>query len=353
MIGVGLTSEGCRWPAGFDEPDAGVQHHVRRAAGRNAPIETERGLAGGTSGHTDGADRQSFPMTGSHSTAPTGDPFIQFCERCGTPVGSAAGSMRVGLKGCPSCGVYACGRCWARATRGCPGCGVPVGVAAGVGAAVERAGRSSKPPRARRGPIAVAGVATAVLAALVLAFSLGGRVRTAGEQDLALRVPAASLAPADGQSPSSSYGGSVEAATSSSGAPAPGRTSAPRIPTANPIPRLGTGEDGATPLATPQPASTNMPTPRPTPRPTFAPTPRPTFAPTPRPTACPLPAPQLVGERKANAAAIWNAAGFTGAVVTLTGNGNYVIFSQDLVAGRIYPCDASVTVGPPPPPEPH
>jgi hypothetical protein len=30
----------------------------------------------------------------------------------------------------------------------------------------------------------------------------------------------------------------------------------------------------------------------------------------------------------------------------LTGNGNYLIASQDKMAGQPYPCDASVTVGP-------
>ena len=196
-------------------------------------------------------------------------------------------------------------------------------------------------PRAWRVPIAIAGVATAVLAASVLALTLGGRVRPVGEQDLALRVPAAeSSTPADGQSPSTFFGGGVDAATSSGAAPSPRPTNAPRIPTANPTPRSGTGEDAATPPATREPASTPAQTPPPTP------------APTPRPTACAVPAPQVVGERTANAAAIWSAAGFTGAVIALPGNGNYVIFSQDLVAGRIYPCDASVTVGPPPPPGP-
>jgi hypothetical protein len=62
-----------------------------------------------------------------------------------------------------------------------------------------------------------------------------------------------------------------------------------------------------------------------------------------------LPAAQLVGERRSSAGAIWSGAGFTGTVTTLPGNGNYVIATQDLIAGQMYPCDASVTVGPRPP----
>jgi hypothetical protein len=79
-----------------------------------------------------------------------------------------------------------------------------------------------------------------------------------------------------------------------------------------------------------------VPTPRPTPRPTA----------TPGPSPCTLAAPDLVGEHRNSAQAIWTGAGFTGTVTILPGNGNYVIVSQDRIAGHLYPCTASVTVGP-------
>jgi hypothetical protein len=80
--------------------------------------------------------------------------------------------------------------------------------------------------------------------------------------------------------------------------------------------------------------------------PTPSPTPAPTATPTPAPTPCELSAPQLVGQHKNSAATIWSGAGFTGTVTALPGAGNYLIGSQDRVAGQLYPCDSSVTVGP-------
>jgi len=87
-----------------------------------------------------------------------------------------------------------------------------------------------------------------------------------------------------------------------------------------------------------------VPTPTPTPVPTATPTP--TATPAPTPTPCTLAAPQLVGQRKNDAAGLWSGAGFTGTVTTLPGTGNYVIGSQDKIAGQQYPCNSSVTVGP-------
>jgi hypothetical protein len=58
-------------------------------------------------------------------------------------------------------------------------------------------------------------------------------------------------------------------------------------------------------------------------------------------------APTLIGLHRNNAAATWSGAGFTGAVTALHGNGNYLIATQDKTAGQLYPCDSSVTVGPP------
>jgi hypothetical protein len=43
---------------------------------------------------------------------------------------------------------------------------------------------------------------------------------------------------------------------------------------------------------------------------------------------------------------MWNAAGFTGTVKALDGQGNYVIATQDRTAGARYPCDMGVTIGP-------
>lgn len=87
------------------------------------------------------------------------------------------------------------------------------------------------------------------------------------------------------------------------------------------------------------------PTSTPTPAPTPAPTPGPT--PTPAPTPCMIVAPQLIGQLKSTAAATWNGAGFTGTVTTQPpGPKNYVIGTQDKVAGQPYPCNSSVSVGP-------
>jgi hypothetical protein len=209
-------------------------------------------------------------------------------------------------------------------------------------------------PRAWRAPIAIAGVATVVLAASVLAFTLGGPFRPAGELGLALGTPGAvtTSTPGNGQSPPSSFSAVVAAPSSSSVAPSPAPSTTPQIPAATPTLPSGTVEPAPTPGPTPVPTGEPAPTPAPTPRPTPAPTPRstPTHAPTPHPTPCVLAAPQLVGEHRYDAAAIWSTAGFTGAVVALHGDGNYLIATQDLLAGQMYPCDASVTVGPPPSP---
>jgi hypothetical protein len=286
---------------------------------------------------------------------------LPFCERCGNLIGPASALLRIGLSMCPTCGVYACDRCWTRAAGWCPGCGISASAAAAVGAAAavsataavgvagDSGGALHRLPRAWRAPIVMAGVGTVVIVASVLAFTIGGRVRPAGELELALGTPAAvsSATPGDGQSPPSSFSAGVAAPTSSWVALSPAPTVAPQIPSATPVLPSGTVEPAPTPP--PKPAPTPPPTPAPTPRPTPAPTPRPTPAPTPRPTSCALPAPQLVGEHRNSATGIWSGAGFTGAVTALPGNGNYVIASQDLLAGQMYPCDASVTVGPPPP----
>jgi hypothetical protein len=321
-------------------------------------------------------------MSGPLVPGPTGGPYLPFCERCGNLIGPAAHLLRIGLSMCPSCGVYACDRCWTRAGGGCPGCGIsagvarylaaaaamdtapavgaalPVSAAAAVGAAVPvsaesaldvagaSGGASHGLPRAWRAPIVFAGVGAMVLAASALAFTILGPARPVGELELALGTPAA-VATGTGQSPESSLSAGAAGPTSSGVALSPAPSVAPQIPSATPTLPSVTDEPPPAPGQTP--AATPEPTPRPTPAPTPRPTPAPTPKPTPRPTPCLLPAPQLVGEHRYDAAGIWSGAGFTGAVIALHGDGNYLIASQDLLAGQMYPCDASVTVGPPAP----
>jgi hypothetical protein len=98
------------------------------------------------------------------------------------------------------------------------------------------------------------------------------------------------------------------------------------------------------PVPTADPTATPQPAPQPTPAPTPRPTPRPTPAQTPTP--CLHVAPQLIGEHRNSAAGLWADAGFTGAVTTLPGNGNYVIATQNRIAGQLYPCGSVVEVGP-------
>ena len=321
-------------------------------------------------------------MSGPPVAGPPGAPYLPFCERCGNLIGPAAHLLRIGLSVCPSCGVYACDRCWTRAGGGCPGCGisagaarylaaaaalvpapavgpavpasagpavsaaVPEAAATAVDAVATSAGASHQLPRAWRAPIVFAGVGVVVLAASVLAFTIGGPFRPAGELGLGSGTPGALAMPGSLESPPFSAAG---ASTSSGVAPPAVPSLTPPLPSATPTLPPGIVEPVPTPGPTPVPTGEPGPTPQPTPRPTPAPTPRPTAKPTPRPTACERTAPQLVGEHRYDAAGIWSAAGFTGVVIALHGDGNYLIATQDLVAGQVYPCSASVTVGPPAP----
>jgi len=83
-----------------------------------------------------------------------------------------------------------------------------------------------------------------------------------------------------------------------------------------------------------------VPTPPPRPRPIPTPTANPTATP------CLAVAPQLTGERRNDAAGIWSQAGFSGPVTAVEGHGNYLIASQSRTAGREYPCNVGITVGP-------
>ena len=242
-------------------------------------------------------------------------------------------------------------------------------------AAVAAASRGSAlrgRPRSWQAPVVIGAVGAVVLAAAAFAFTMPRDGTPAGGPGLAAGAGGA-VTGAVGQDetpqPSASPGEilpaspSVEPSVGASESPAT-PSAAPSLPPASvqpastPGPTPGptqapaaTPEATTRPTAAPTPPPTPAPTPAPTPHPTPQPTPKPTPKPTPTPPACVATAPQLVGERRFDAAGIWSDAGFTGAVVALPGNGNYVINSQTLVAGQTYPCAASITIGPPPPEE--
>jgi hypothetical protein len=379
----------------------GTQNTIAKTSSAPAPSEQ----AGGSVATT---------VIGRDAASQMAGPAMSFCERCGNLVGHMARLRGIGMRRCPSCGMHACDRCWMRAADRCPGCGVsadaPIAKSAPVvvsqaaavsvaaaprtaaerwqatvaaaapvsapviepqaaiapptrpmttreptiltavatlsgtpaAAAAERRGDPSRgrQPRSRRVPIVIAGAVSLVVALSAFAILFGDRGRPPARSGLALGAPAGatSAAPRQDESPSSSAtSAAVPVASAVPSAPNPPRGTAPPAPT---------------PPLTAEPTPTPPATPAPTPHPTPGPTPHPTPVPTPHPTACVLAAPQLVGERRNDAAGLWESAGFTGAVTALPGNGNYVIASQDLLAGQTYPCDSSVTVGPPPPPKP-
>jgi hypothetical protein len=318
-------------------------------------------------------------MIGPVATRSAGATETLYCERCGDVAGPATTLRRVGLARCPSCGLHACPRCWARTVGACPGCGYsPAGAAVVAAFHAGRPGRvearpssrpdgerpqpgvararapaaaaqaGTHPSTARRPPGRSSGSRSAMIAAgLILlagstfAFFLadhgrraGGIAGIVGTPDPSSRVDR----PLSPSRPSSAPGAidvAVGAAAAETGKPSAGRS--------------GTGPataSAAPPRPTPGPtaAGTPAPTVQPTPQRTEAPTPPPSPAPTPAP--CLAEAPQLVGERRADASRLWQAAGFSGGVTALPGHGNYVVATQDRTAGRAYPCDSAVTVGP-------
>jgi hypothetical protein len=302
-------------------------------------------------------------VNGPQLAPPSGRAPLPHCERCGNLIGPAATLMGIGLKTCPSCGVFACDRCWGKAGGACPGCGATIASAAETAFAPEVAVAAEAPVapqvavaaeaaivredglardrrgRDRRSQIAIVTLAVVAVAVSLLALNTSSPFRAEGEVAGATGTPAA-LTRADSAAPSalpSPAAGAVEVPIGSPASPSLAATAVAANPSGTPV------AGGAAPSAP-------VPTPSPTPRRTPAPTPRPTPAPTPRPkpapTPCALVAPQLIGEHKASAATIWSGAGFRGTVTTLPGHGNYVIASQNRVAGQKYPCDASVTVGP-------
>jgi hypothetical protein len=201
-------------------------------------------------------------------------------------------------------------------------------------------GRTAAAPRpqraARRASIAIATVAVVVAA---FAFVMARPLQPAGDVEGLVGTPATGTTGSPGDGPSPIPGGLT---VTPSGSPVGGSPAPSAARTATGTPSQSSGLAAPTPLATPAPTPRPIPTPGATPRPT----PRPTPKPKPTPTPCMLAAPQLAGQHRNSAASLWSDAGFTGSVTTLPGNGNYVIGSQDRVAGTQYPCTASVTVGP-------
>jgi outer membrane biosynthesis protein TonB len=192
-----------------------------------------------------------------------------------------------------------------------------------------------------------AAIAALAFAAWAVIFTVGGGLRPAGDLEPASGTLGAAMSAGSDQGglqPASSVG--VAGPTSSSIMPLSSPTIESEGPSVAPTPSAGIVDGQPTPPPTPEPVPTPTPTPRPTPTPTPRPTPTPTPRPTPTPTPCTLAAPDLLGLHKNQAAASWSTAGFTGVVNALPGPGNYVIQSQNLTAGQMYPCDASVTVGP-------
>ena len=301
--------------------------------------------------HDDDQGRGKQRVSGRQLAPPSGSATLPHCERCGNLIGPAATLMRIGLRICPSCGVFACDRCWGKAGGACPGCGASTAsgsegpVAAEAAALREGALARDRRGRDLRSPIAVAALVVVTVMVSVIAINVRSPFRPAGDVAGATGTPAALAgAPSGpGQSPPPSpAAGTAEAPIGSS--PSASLAATAVAPSASGTPAAPGVAAPSVPLSTPSPTPRRTATP--TPRPTPVPTPRPTRAPTPRPTPCTQVAPQLVGERKTSAATIWSGAGFSGSVTTLPGHGNYLIASQDLVAGQTYPCDASVTVGP-------
>jgi hypothetical protein len=300
-----------------------------------------------------------------HLAPPSGRASLPHCERCGNLIGPAATLLRIGLRMCPSCGVDACDRCWGRAEGECPGCGasmastseasvasetavateaaiVPETAVAADSAIVSEGGlERDRRGRGRRSPIVYVVLVVVAVAVSVLALNSKSPFRAEGEVAGATGTPAALSGTGSAAAPSalpSPAAGAAEAPIGSPASPSLAATAVAADPSGTPVAPGGVASSSPVPTPSPKPRRTAAPTPRPTP----APTPRPTPAPTP----CALVAPQLIGEHKASAATIWSGAGFSGTVTTLPGHGNYLIASQDLVAGQTYPCSSSVTVGP-------
>jgi hypothetical protein len=98
-------------------------------------------------------------------------------------------------------------------------------------------------------------------------------------------------------------------------------------------------------VVTPTPTPIPSPTPTPIPGPTATPGPSPT--PTPSPTPEPMcMVPDFADIQKSSADAHWDAAGFTGSLMFVVGNGDYSIHYQSLTALSSQPCTSAIVLGP-------
>ena len=278
----------------------------------------------------------------------------RFCERCGSPARPDGALRRVGLTTCKACGIHACERCWARSVGACPACGVAI-AATSVLRSLRETGRVAAVPSAppaglptpTRTPRKAAGAAVAILLALgatAFAFVLRPAAPPAGQVAGIAGTPGASADAADRSGSSAAPTGPAHPAAATgrpTGAPGRGQV----VGGAADEPRAG-GPGSSSPDPIPTRPATPAPTRAPTPEPTPTPAPEPTPTSPPTPTPCLLVAPQLIGELRSDARGIWAGAGFTGRVTALGGHGNYVIGSQSRTAGREYPCDSELTIGP-------
>jgi len=269
----------------------------------------------------------------------------RFCERCGAPAGPQTTLTRSGLTTCRACGIHACMRCWTRSGRSCPACGVSIAASLVLGSLPTEQPRAAgsagaalptpasavatpghRPARSRlRAPVAAGSVLA--LTATVFVFVFGAALQPSGGVAGVTGTPGASSPVASGNAVGS-------------GPSAPDRAGTNSPPTG----ASTTEPPGPQPMTVPRQATPDPPGPRPTPKPT--PKPEPSIAPTPAPSRCVATAPNLLGQHRSDAHRQWIAAGFSGAVTALDGQGNYVIGSQDRTPGASYPCDTELTIGP-------
>jgi hypothetical protein len=316
------------------------------------------------------------PSAAPRALPPSGGSPLPFCERCGNLVGAVSNLIGIGLEVCPSCGVFACNRCWTSARGSCPGCGARVASAVSA----RPPGSPGVPPvparRDRRMPVATGTVA---FIALTLAFVLGSPFQPTGEVEGTSATPGApsrdgqvakpgavprldgavgegaasptTWSPTD-EGPVTATGvtpppGGPNPATTSTKEPASGPTTAPGPTTPPPH---ATARPRATPTAAPTPVTTPTPTATPTtvPSPTPTPDPTPTPTPTPAPTPTPPPActavPDLIGLTVATARSAWTAAGFTGAFSPALGQNMKIVVSQSATPGDCLPATTTISV---------
>src|SRR5437870_4279150 len=147
--------------------------------------------------HDDDRGRGKQRVSGRQLAPPSGSATLPHCERCGNLIGPAATLMRIGLRICPSCGVFACDRCWGKAGGACPGCGASTASGSEGPVAAEAAAlREGDLARDRRGgdlrsPIAVAALVVVSVMVSVIALNVRSPFRPAGDVAGATGAPAA------------------------------------------------------------------------------------------------------------------------------------------------------------------